>query len=47
MNWRPRLADLVLGGFALLLVLAVVHRAEHVRSHERQVGHAHAQVRKV
>jgi hypothetical protein len=44
---RLRLGDVLLAAFALLLVLAVAHRAEHVqRSHQPQVGHAHALVRK-
>jgi hypothetical protein len=46
MRSRPRLADALLAAFALLLLLAVVHRAEAVHAREHTVAHLHAQVRK-
>jgi hypothetical protein len=46
MRSRLRLGDLLLAAFALLLVLAVVHRAQHVQAqaHTHKVVHVHAQV---
>lgn len=46
MRSRLRLGDVLLAAFALLLVLAVVHRAQHVQAQaqERKVVHVHAHV---
>jgi hypothetical protein len=41
MRSRLRLGDALLAAFALLLVLAVVHRAEHVQSLGHRVVHVH------
>jgi hypothetical protein len=46
MRSRPRLGDALLAAFALVLVLAVVHRAEAVHAREHRVAHLHAQVHK-
>ncbi|MEA2413150.1 MAG: hypothetical protein QOC77_3711 [Thermoleophilaceae bacterium] len=45
MRLRPRLGDVLLGAFALLLVLAVLNRAEHVKSPTHKVVHVHVSVR--
>jgi hypothetical protein len=45
MRSRPRLGDVLLGAFALLLVLAVLNRAEHVHAQEHKIVHAHVSVR--
>jgi hypothetical protein len=44
MRSRLRLADVLLGAFALLLVLGVVYRAEHVHAATHKVAHAPVQV---
>jgi hypothetical protein len=44
MRSRPRLGDVLLGAFALLLVLAVANRADYVSSRASAVTHAPAQV---
>jgi hypothetical protein len=44
MRSRPRLGDVLLGAFALLLVLAVIHHAEHVHSHGHRALHAQLHV---
>lgn len=46
MRFRPRLGDMLLAAFALLLVLAVVHRAEAVHARKHTVTHLRAQVPK-
>lgn len=46
MRFRPRLGDVLLAAVALLLVLAVVHRAEQVTGHERRVVHAQVHLRR-
>jgi hypothetical protein len=48
MRSRLRLGDVLLGAFALLLVLGVVYRAEHVHAAVHRVAHgpAHAHHRK-
>jgi hypothetical protein len=45
MRLRPRLGDVLIGAFAMLLVLAVLHRAEHVEAQQHKVVHVHVNAR--
>jgi hypothetical protein len=44
MRSRPRAVDVLLAAFALLLVVAVAHRAEAVHDRQHSVVHLRAQV---